>query len=134
MALWGVQAIQTESAKGVLVVLEPDENVREALQTLLQGRGWVIEAANEAQELEDLLESLDIVAVISEASLPDCPAVEVLHACAQRQVPVIFTGHNLTAQEAVDLILQGGHDYLEKPFQQERLMDLLKHLPNRQNE
>ncbi len=59
--------------------------------------------------------------------------MDILHSCMRRQVPVIFTGHDLPVQDAVDLVREGGYDYLEKPFQQERLLDLLKHLPNRHN-
>ena len=129
----GEWTIEAGVDKGILVLLEPDENVRDALQTLLQGLGWSIAAEKEPQNLKAVLAKREVTAVISEASLPGCPAVDVLRACAQRRVPVIFTGHNLPAQDAVDLIRQGGYDYLEKPFQQERLLDLLKGLTNRHN-
>jgi len=129
----GGRAIKEEPAKDVLVLLEPDESVCDALQTLLQGRGWAVETARDARGLETLLKKLRVKAVISEASLPNCQAADILRACARQQVPVIFTGYDLPAQTAVDLIRQGGHDYLEKPFQQERLLDLLKRLPNRHN-
>ena len=129
----GGRAIKEEPAKDVLVLLEPDESVCDALQTLLQGRGWAVETARDARGLETLLKKPRVKAVISEASLPNCQAADILRACARQQVPVIFTGYDLPAQTAVDLIRQGGHDYLEKPFQQERLLDLLKRLPNRHN-
>jgi DNA-binding NtrC family response regulator len=129
----GGRAIKEEPAKDVLVLLEPDESVCDALRTLLQGRGWAVETAKDALGLETLLKKPRVKAVISEASLPNCHAADVLRACARQQVPVIFTGYDLSAQTAVDLIRQGGHDYLEKPFQQERLLDLLKRLPNRHN-
>lgn len=129
----GGREIKEEPAKDILVLLEPDESVCDALATLLQGRGWAIETAKEAHDLDLLLQKLRVTAVISEACLPNCEAADILRACARQQVPVIFTGYDLPAQTAVDLILQGGHDYLEKPFQQERLLDLLKRLPNRHN-
>ncbi len=129
----GGRAIKEEPAKDILVLLEPDESVCDALRTLLQGRGWAIETAKEAHDLELLLQKLRVTAVISEACLPNCQAADILRTCARQHVPVIFTGYDLPAQTAVDLIRQGGHDYLEKPFQQERLLDLLKRLPNRHN-
>jgi len=125
----GVRAIQAQSSKGILVLIEPDQDVRDALLTLLRGRGWALETARELGELGDLLEEKEITAVISEASLPGCKATEVLQTCARRNVPVIFTGHDLPAQDAVDLIGQGGFGYLEKPFQQDRLLTLLHQLP-----
>lgn len=129
----GERAIEAESANDILVVLEPDENVRDALSTLLRGRGWNVEIAEDANSLGRLFETMDVTAVVSEASLPTCTAADILQACARLHIPVIFTGHDLLAQEAVDLIRQGAHDYLEKPFKQERLLDLLKHLSTRQN-
>lgn len=132
-AMRGVLAISAESTKGVLILLEPDENVRDALMTLLQGQGWTIEAANEARDLEGLLDGMDVTAVISEASLPDSPAEDILRTCSQRQVPLVFTGHDLPVQAAVDLIRQGANDYLEKPFSRTRLLDLLNQLSNRHN-
>jgi DNA-binding NtrC family response regulator len=129
----GGRAIEAESLKGILVLLEPDENVRDALLTLLQGRGWSIETAGDVRGLESLLQGLDVAAVISEASLPGCRAGDILRVCERQQVPVIFTGHDLPVQGAVDLIRQGAQDFLDKPFQQERLLDLLNHLPNRHN-
>ena len=128
-----MRTIESESANAILVVLEPDENVRDALLTLLRGRGWMIETADDVPGLDRLLSDRRIAAVISEATLPGCKAADVLKACGQRHVPVIFTGHDLAAQDAVDLIRQGAHDYLEKPFQQERLLDLLKHQLNGHN-
>jgi len=125
-------AIQAQSSKGILVLLEPDENVRDALLTLLRGRGWMLETANEISSLRELLRERDVAAVISEARLPDCPASDILKTCAQPKVPVIFTGYDLPAQEAVDLIHQGGYDYLEKPFKLKRMLQLLDQLANRE--
>lgn len=110
-------------------MLEPDENVRDALLTLLRARGWTLETANDVQGLQRLLAELKVAAVISEASAPGCPAAEILKTSAKRHVPVIFTGYDLPAQDAVDLIRQGGYNYLEKPFRQERLLELLNQLP-----
>lgn len=110
-------------------MLEPDENVRDALLTLLRARGWTLETAHDVQGLQRLLAELDVAAVISEASAPACPASEILQTCARRKVPVIFTGYDLPAQDAVDLIRKGGFNYLEKPFRQERMLELLNQLP-----
>ena len=46
----------------------------------------------------------------------------------QAGVPVVFTGHDLPLQGAVDLIRQGAMDFLDKPFPQSRLLDLLERL------
>jgi len=124
----GVKTIQAKSSKGILVLIEPDKDVRDALLTLLRGWGWTLDTVSEPHGLEVLLGRREVAAVISEASMPGCKASDVLQTCAQWHVPVIFTGHDLPAQDAVDLIRQGGYGYLEKPFQQERLLALLHQL------
>ena len=131
--MWGVRAILAEATKGVLVLLEPDDSVRDALLTLLQGQGWAIEVAAEESALGKLLDGVRVTAVISEASLPASQAADILRTCSQRQVPLVFTGHDLPVQAAVDLIRQGASDYLEKPFSHKRLIDLLNQLSNRHN-
>ena len=67
-------------------------------------------------------------AVVSEASLPDCTPQDVLERCKALGTPVVFTGHDLPLQGAVDLIRQGAMDFLDKPFPQSRLLDLLERL------
>jgi len=129
----GDGAIAPESENKILVLIEPDENVGDALLTLLKGQGWAVELMSEASALQEFLENQQVLALITEASLPGTRAVDVLRSCKQRDLPVIFTGHDLPAQAAVDLIKQGAHDYLEKPFSRERLLDLLNKLPNRHN-
>lgn len=74
-----------------------------------------------------------VSAVISEARLPDCTPETILGRCKEIGVPVIFTGHDLSLQEAVDLIRQGALDFLDKPFPLSRLLDLLDSLKTSQN-
>lgn len=116
-----------------LVLIEPDESVRDALATLLRGEGWRVIEADCGQPVAGLLDRPGIAAVISESALPDLEPGALLDACAKRGLPLIFTGHELPLQSAVDLIRMGASDYLEKPFLQSRLLDLLKSLPGRQN-
>ena len=117
---------------GALVLLEPDDDVRDAMQALLAAQGWQVESTLEAQALAKLLQGKNIAAVISEASLPGCQASEILRLCTAQNIPLIFTGHDLPAQAAVDLIRQGADDYLEKPFSRTRLLDLLNQFTGRQ--
>ena len=134
MAYLGVvQVIEVGAEKGHLVLIEPDENVRAALLTLLSGEGWRVDAVQGCDDIGLTHEHDEIAAVISESSLPGCAANDVLQVCCARGIPVIFTGHDLAVQAAVDLIQQGAADYLEKPFPQRRLLDLLSHLQHRHN-
>ena len=116
-----------------MVLLEPDASVRDALAVLLRGEGWEVVNAARCEELLAALEAGGLTAVISESSLPDCAPQDILEQCSRRELPVIFTGHDLPLQGAVDLIRQGAIDFLDKPFPQSRLVDLLDRLAKRQN-
>lgn len=107
---------------------EPDESVRDALTVLLEGQCWTVRAALDCKEMDRCLQSGTVAAVISESSLPDCSPEEILERCKAFDIPVIFTGHDLPLQGAVDLIRQGAIDFLDKPFPQSRLLDLLERL------
>jgi two-component system response regulator FixJ len=137
----GESAINSVSEKGLLVLIEPDPSVRDALSVLLRSAGWTIRCVHDCLELRDLIEgsgdgrgaAAGIAAVISESRLPDCTPEEILQLSSAHGLPVVFTGHDLPLQAAVDLIRQGAVDFLDKPFPQSRLLDLLERFSTRQN-
>ncbi len=100
---------------------------------LLRGENWVVNVLQNCTELPAALDADDLIAVISESSLPDCSPQEILEECRKTGIPAIFTGHEISLQGAVDLVQQGASDFLDKPFPQGRLIDLLNDLSTRQN-
>ena len=129
----GEHAIQLKNKHKAVLLIEPDISVRDALTVLLEGEGWRVICLLDCHELLKVLSANGVMAVISESSLPNCKPQEIFELCSQQGLPVIFTGHDLPLQGAVDLIRQGALDYLDKPFPQSRLLDLLERLDNRQN-
>lgn len=111
-----------------MVLNEPDASVRDALTILLEGEGWTVDNVYDCPAMKKAVEHDAVVALISESSLPDCTPDEILDHCSKSDRPVIFTGHDLSLQGAVDLIRQGAIDFLDKPFPQSRLLDLLDRL------
>ena len=126
-------AINEAQRGGILLLNEPDDSVRDALTVLLQGEQWRVVNAEDCAEMAAVMNSGDVVAVISESSLPNCTPEDILDRCKEYGVPVIFTGHDLPLQGAVDLIRQGAVDFLDKPFPQSRLLDLLEGLQSRKD-
>lgn len=112
----------------LVILVEPDEAVREAISSLLKQHGWRVGAHAEAGNLNVLLENHIPLALISESALQDMTAMQVLKACKSKQIPAIFLGHKREIQDAVDLIHMGAKDFLEKPFPQDRLLRLLNSL------
>ena len=129
----GDRTIKNKLQKGRLVLIEPDVSVRDALTLLLQENRWAVQALSDCSQLRAAIEQGRLTAVISESTLPDCPPQDILQLCSEHRLPVVFTGHDLPLQGAVDLIRQGAIDFLDKPFPQSRLVGLLDRLANRQN-
>ena len=119
------RAIKSKNRKRTVVLMEPDLSVRDALTVLLEGENWQVNCVDDCDDLVNVIKEAPVVAVISESSLPNCSPQEVLEYCFRHKLPVIFTGHDLPLQGAVDLIRQGATDFLDKPFPQSRLLDLL---------
>ena len=115
-----------------MVLIEPDPFVRDALTLLLEGVGWQVTGLEDCGGLDAVVGQSNALAVVSESGLPDCSPEELLERCSDSGLPVIFTGHDLPLQGAVDLIRQGAVDFLDKPFPQARLLDLLDRLRNTQ--
>ncbi len=115
------------------MLIEPDASVRDALEILLQSEGWSVNSLDGCNELSEAMEDQDVLAVVSESSLPGCTPEEILEQCTKGGLPVIFTGHDMSLQGAVDLIRKGARDFLDKPFPQDGLVNLLNALSTGQN-
>lgn len=112
----------------LVLLLEPDEAVRSALASSLKQHGWQVEFLQQPEDIEASLRETTPAAVISESSLPDSAAFLVLEACNAADVPIIFLGHRSETQDAVDLMRKGAHYFLQKPFPQRRLLEVLDEL------
>ena len=120
--------IKKNEKNQTVALIEPDVSVRDALTVLLEGEGWKVNCLSGCRELDAAIRQGGILAVVSESSLPGCKPEEILEICTKNDLPVVFTGHALSLQGAVDLIRQGALDFLDKPFPQSRLLDLLQRL------
>ena len=131
--LHGEAPIRHESSQRLLILIEPDASVREALCILLRNENWEVIAIETEDKLETLMSIRPVSAVISESRLPGITPTALLKVCIKGNVPLIFTGHEQAVQEAVDLVQRGASDFLEKPFPQARLLRLLEKLPEVHN-
>lgn len=114
-----------------ILIVDDDAEIREGLRILLSGENYVIlEAANGAQALEQLSDTIDLV--ILDIMMP---GLSGLHVCEeirkQSAVPILFL--TAKAQESDKLLglIAGGDDYLPKPFSYAELMGRVKALLRR---
>lgn len=116
--------MNSENAMQVLLV-EDDDDVRDALATGLRLSGFdIVKAANGHRALE-LMDNVRIGAIVSDIRMPMLDGRQLLQRvrAIDGELPVILiTGHG-DIQQAVDAVRSGAYDFLAKPFASDRLAD-----------
>jgi two-component system C4-dicarboxylate transport response regulator DctD len=106
-----------------IALIEDDEIVRQATSQWLQLAGFEVTTFDCGQQALDQLASLEFDAIVSDVRLPDIDGLDVLAHVKQAfpTMPVILiTGHG-DVDMAVKALQKGAYDFIEKPFDPERL-------------
>ncbi|MEM7081995.1 MAG: sigma-54 dependent transcriptional regulator [Pseudomonadota bacterium] len=112
------------SSQTVLIV-EDDEQLREALSETLEIEGFAVQAAGNGNEALECLHTDDVAMVISDVQMPKMDGADLL-ARARAQypdVPVILMTAFGTIQKAVEAMEMGASHYLVKPFSADTLSE-----------
>ncbi len=110
-----------------LLIIDDDETIQRLLVIAAQDLGWRPVAAGSGPEALAILDS-SIEAIILDHGLPGMDGLQTLVKIREISpgVPVIMlTGFN-DAETAVQALRSGADDYLTKPFELQRLFDLLR--------
>jgi len=128
---FAMQKIQTQPGITVLVV-EDDQNLREALTDTLQLAEYQVIAVNSAEEaLKELALQNDIALIVSDVNMGVMSGHDLLRQVKidYPHIPVILITAYASVSESVDAIKQGAVDYLVKPFAPNTLVDtIVRHL------
>jgi two-component system nitrogen regulation response regulator NtrX len=111
-----------------ILIVDDEESIRVALQRLLEYNGFETRLAEDGfRALECLAEeSADVV--LLDIKMPRMDGLEVLQRIREKSdgpFVVIVTAHGDT-QTAVECMKMGADDYLEKPWEQERLLAIIR--------
>lgn len=109
------------------VLIEDDPAFRAGVQLTLQTAGWAVQAFAAAEPAMAWLARGVCDAVLTDLRLPDGDGLSVLAACRQQDpdLPVLMmTGHG-DVPTAVRAMREGAYDFLEKPFDRDRLLAAL---------
>ena len=109
-------------------IVDDDEAVRESLQWLLETDDHKVEAFESAEEFLNQFFPEQICVLILDVRMPGMNGLELQEKLLERRsdLPVIFiTGHGDVAM-AVNTMKKGAVDFLEKPFDETVVRDLVK--------
>jgi two-component system response regulator FixJ len=110
-----------------VALIEDDEAILRSLTLLLQGNGLAVRAYPSALDFLADREGWPPECVVSDIRMPGMSGLELLRELKARDAPVpliLITGHGDIAM-AVQAIKQGAFEFIEKPFDDERLTETI---------
>ena len=116
------------SSKVKVYVIDDDEAMRDSLNFLLDSAGLEVTLFETAQQFLDALPGLDFGCVVSDVRMPGIDGIELLKRmkAGQSKFPIlIMTGHG-DVPLAVEAMKLGAIDFLEKPFEDDRLTGMIE--------
>src|SRR5919206_1045991 len=109
-------------------VVDDDPAMRDSLDFLLGSAGFSVRLFDSAQAFLDEVAGLEAGCVVTDVRMPGIDGMELLRRVnsAARKLPVIvMTGHG-DVPLAVEAMKLGALDFLEKPFEDERLTTMIE--------
>ena len=113
--------------KGKVYVIDDDEAMRDSLNFLLESADFNVTLFETAQNFLDALPGLAFGCVVSDVRMPGIDGIELLKRmkAGHSAFPIlIMTGHG-DVPLAVEAMKLGAVDFLEKPFEDDRLIGMI---------
>ena len=112
------------TGKGPVYVIDDDDAMRDSLQFLLGSANFETRLFETAQAFLDALPAITSGCVVSDIRMPGIDGIELLKRVKSAKVSlpvIIMTGHG-DVPLAVEAMKLGAVDFLEKPFEDDRLL------------
>lgn len=113
--------------RGKVFVIDDDEAMRDSLEFLLGAADFEVTLFESAQLFLDALPGVELGCVVSDVRMPGIDGIELLKRLktSRSSLPVlIMTGHG-DVPLAVEAMKLGAVDFLEKPFEDDRLIGMI---------
>jgi two-component system response regulator FixJ len=114
--------------RGKVYVIDDDDAMRDSLDFLLGASDFHVTLFESAQNFLDALPTIDFGCVVSDVRMPGIDGIELLKrlkAGGSLFPVVIMTGHG-DVPLAVEAMKLGAMDFLEKPFEDDRLIGMIE--------
>lgn len=117
-----------------ILVIDDEERMADSLRELLSHYGYSVEVAYGGRDgIRKLQEKANYQVVITDIRMPEIDGYQVMRFLHDRQPHVfviVITGHAST-ESAIEAIHYRAFDYLQKPFEFDRLRDCIERAFNR---
>ena len=127
---WGMHT-KDSPGKGRVLVVDDEENVRKLVRVSLTKAGYDVEEAENGEEAEKIIQAKDnplmVDVILCDIRMPKVNGIEAI-AFFKKEFPsvpiVVITGFPDT-EVAVNLLKQGVMDYVRKPIDGAKLLDIV---------
>lgn len=111
----------------LVYVLDDDEALRDSLRWLLESGGYSVATYSTAERLLLEFESGAAACLVLDIRLPGMSGLDLQRELNRRgeTLPIIFVTGHADARIARDALMNGAFHFLQKPFQDVRLLDLI---------
>lgn len=115
--------------KGIILIADDDEQICKFLEVNLQKEGYKTYTANSLNECKALVSENQIDVTFLDISFPEGNSISILPDIVSkdgRSHVIMLTASN-SVDHAVRAMKLGAYDYIQKPFQMERILTSLNH-------
>src|SRR5579884_4287063 len=113
-----------DAARGRILVIDDESDIRESLEALLELEGYGVELAENATTGLQKLEAGNYDLVLLDLMMPDRSGMEVLRDVRERdtETPIIMITAYGSVEVAVNSLRAGANYYFSKPWDNEKLL------------
>lgn len=112
----------------VVHIVDDEETVRSSLAFLLDMAGFAVRTHASAGEFLEIAPSITNGCLVTDLRMPDIDGLELLKrldAMSAMLPTIVVTGHG-DVQMAVEAMKSGAIDFIEKPFDKQRIIDSIR--------
>ncbi|MHB1199731.1 MAG: response regulator transcription factor [Polaromonas sp.] len=116
--------------KGTVYVVDDDEAVRDSLQWLLEGKDYRVRCYDAAETFLSRYDAREVACLIADVRMGGMTGLELQDQLVERKspLPIVFiTGHG-DVPMAVNTMKKGAVDFIQKPFQEDALVNLVERM------
>jgi two-component system response regulator HydG len=118
----------TGEIKPAVLVVDDEAGILQSLEILLRSNGFTPLLAQGGKRGLEMLGEVNPDIILSDIRMPGATGVEILAAAkaSQPDVPVILMTAQATLQSAMQAVNEGAFYYIQKPFQNDELLAILR--------
>jgi len=116
--------------KGTVYVVDDDEAVRDSLQWLLEGKDYRVRCFDSAESFLARYDPREVACLVVDIRMAGMSGLALQDRLLERKspLPIVFIPGHGDVPMAVNTMKKGAHDFIQKPFNEEALVNLVERM------